>query len=168
MFRIMMWPIVWGAYVCLGVVVEGTRAARSLSKITLDPDPAVARIFPSAQVSTTCRIITIGGLGELDGDYVLVDNLDLAETTPTWAGTSAYTQALVLSYRPDPGVWAIGADALAHAFVAADPGMPPAQSSQWQVFNPESSVFEGAGNAVVSISCPGKFHNLVRDVNKRE
>lgn len=143
-----------GAYLCL-MVIEGTRAAPNLSKITIDP--SAARIFPSAQVSATCRIITIDGLGVLDGDYVLVDNLDVAEITPAWVGTSAYTQALVLSYRPDDGVWAIGADGLAHAFLEVDSGMPPARSSQWQVFNPGSSVFEGAGNAVVSISCPGKY-----------
>lgn len=154
-----MRPAVWGLYLCL-VVIEGTRSAPNLSKITIDP--AVARIFPSAQVSTICSIITIGGLGVLDGDYVLVDNLDTAETTPTWAGTSAYTQALVLSYRPDDTVWAIGAGALAHAFVEAHSGMPPSQSSQWQVFNPESSVFEGAESTVVTISCPGKGYNLVR------
>lgn len=139
------------------MMAEGiTRAVHvpSLSRIRIGRSAEWA--FPSAQVSAACGIISIDGLGELDGDYVLVNSADVTlRNKPTWIGTSGNSQKLALSYLPDEKVWAIGANGLIRAFLEIDSGIPSAQSSRWHVFNEESSAFEGIGN-IVSISCPGK------------
>lgn len=133
---------------------DGTRTTPGLSsKIRIDP--AAASVFPSAQLSEACGIITIDGLGVLGGDYTLLDPRD-KYTRPAWIGTSTNTHSLTLSYLQNVGVWAIGANGLFNAFVAVDSVMPPARSRMWQIFNQESSAFEGSGNNVVAVSCPGR------------
>lgn len=146
-----MWMLVfWRAFLSLSVT-DGTRAKPTLSRIEIDA--AAARVFPSAQLSGACGIVTIDGLGALDGDYTLLENPE--GQRPAWIGTSMYTQNLALSYLQDHRVWAIGANSLVHAFVQIDSVMPPARSSLWQIFNEELSAFEGSGT-VVSFFCPGE------------
>lgn len=111
-------------------------------------------MFPSAQLSDACGIITIDGLGVLGGDYTLLENPSDNHSRPAWIGTSTNTHSLTLSYLQNVGVWAIGANGLFNAFAAVDSVVPPAQSRLWQVFNNETSAFEASGN-IVAVSCPG-------------
>lgn len=141
----------WTACVGLAVVIEGTRAKPILSKIEIDA--AAALVFPSAQLSGACGIVTIDGLGALDGDYTLLEKPK--GRRPAWIGTSMYTQNLALSYMQDERVWAIGANNLVRAFVEIDSVMPPARSSLWQIYNEGLPAFEGSGT-IVSFSCPGE------------
>jgi len=146
-----MWPpVFWRA--CLGlVVIDSTRATPILTKISIDPAAALA--FPSAQTSGACGIITIDGLGVLNGDYTLLENPN--GRRPAWIGATAYAQNRILSYLEDERVWAIGTNNLVQAFSEIDSVTPPAQSSLWQIFNEELSVFEASGT-FVTVSCPGE------------
>lgn len=130
--------------------IKGAQA--TLSRIYVDP--AAASAFPSSQRSAGCGIISIRGLGRLDGDYALLhDGLRTTQERPAWIGTSAYTQNLVLSFQE--GAWTIGPLSSSRAFLLFDSGTPPSRSSRWEVYNEHLSAFERADN-IVSISCPGK------------
>ncbi|CAM9964563.1 unnamed protein product, partial [Ectocarpus sp. 12 AP-2014] len=148
------WPHILGrwlqilstAFCC----VKGTRAAPNLHKIKVDPTAALW--FPSTQLSAACSIINIDGLGPLDGDYSLLHDMT-TENRPTWIGTSANTQHLLLSFQPVVGGWAIGSTSWSRAFLPVDSKMPPTQSSRWQVFTDGLSSFEGTGKIVSISSC---------------
>ncbi|CAM9232400.1 unnamed protein product [Ectocarpus fasciculatus] len=119
-------------------------------------DHAAIPLFPSVQLSAACGIVTVDGLGALDSDYVLRDDLDTSHGRPTWIGAVSHTQHLALSYHPVEAVWTIWAPGSIYAFVRAKSEMPPPQSSRWQIFNASSTSFEGV-SGIVSISCPGKL-----------
>lgn len=106
------------------------------------------------QLSGACGIITIHGLGSLDGDYALADEPTVGQKR--WHSTSVSNQNLVLSYLTVEGVWSIGAQDWSREFLKGDPGIPPERSLRWQIYNTNSSVFEDVGG-VVSISCPRKL-----------
>lgn len=151
------WPHIFGRWLQILSTalccVTGTRAAPNLHKIKVDDTAALW--FPSTQLSAACSIINIDGLGPLGGDYSLLHDMNSTENRPTWIGTSANTQHLLLSFQPVVGGWAIGSTSWSRAFLPVDSKMPPTQSSRWQVFNDGLSSFEGTGK-IVSISCPGK------------
>lgn len=135
---------------------EGSSQA-SRRSIAIPIDPAAAPVFPHAQYSAACGIITIEGLDYMDGDYVLLDKSASPGESPAWIGASQETQDLVLSWQPLGGVWTIGVRDLprfARAYLPVESDMPPAYSSRWQIFDVDSSDFEEVGNAV-SIYCPG-------------
>lgn len=119
-------------------------------------DHAAIPLFPSVQLGAACGIITVDGLGALDSDYVLCDDLDTSHGRPTWIGAVPHTQHLALSYHPVEAVWTVWAPGSIQAFVRAESDMPPPQSSRWRIFNSSSTAFEEA-SGVVSISCPGKL-----------
>lgn len=151
-----LWPQLVAA--CLHLTAVRVAAARSppdvsISKIYIDP--AAERVFPNAQSSAPCAIITIDGLGPLDSDYTLIDDpAGMAQRRPTWIGTSN-TQHLALSYQPADGLWTIGGvDGLTAAYVKVDSSLPPAHSSLWRVFREHPARFERVDNIVI-ISCPG-------------
>lgn len=122
-----------------------TAAAPRVIQIQLPLDPA------ALQLRGACGIVAIHGLGSLDGDYILADESTVGHER--WHGASVSMQNLVLSYLAEEGVWSIGAQEWNRAFLNGDPGIPPVQSSQWQIYNTNSSAFEDVGG-VVSISCP--------------
>lgn len=130
----------------------------SISKATIPVDPAAATVFPSAQLSSACGIVAIEGLGPLDGDYTLVDELMETNGILAWIGTSVDTQNFLLSWQMHERVWTIGKYGLSvyRAFVEGDPDVPPSTSSRWQMYNRSVSVFEEVDHAV-SITCPGKL-----------
>lgn len=123
-------------------------------------DPAAARIFPSAQFTAACGIITIQGLGSaLDGDYSLVDDLALASgERPAWIGTTQDRQDLLLSWQPVARAWTIGIRGLSGAAycasVQSDFNLPPAHSSRWRLLGEDRHIAEEVDH-VVSIYCPG-------------
>ncbi|CAN0428197.1 unnamed protein product [Ectocarpus sp. 12 AP-2014] len=149
------WPHIFGRWLqVLSTVlccVTGARAAPNLHKIKVDPTAALW--FPSTQLSAACGIINIDGLGPLDGDYSLLHDMNSTENRPTWIGTSANTQHLLLSFQPVVGGWAIGSTSWSRAFLPVGSKMPPTQSSRWQVFNDGLSSFEGTGKIVSISSC---------------
>lgn len=155
--RIALLAALFGCIVtaCLYVIVSkttgATAAAPGVIQIKLSVDPA------TLQLSGACRIVAIHGLGSLDGDYILADEPTVGHER--WHGVSMSIQNLVLSYLAEEGVWSIGAEDWNRAFLNGDPGIPPAQSSQWQIYNTNSSVFEDVGG-VVSISCPREFFGI--------
>ncbi|CAM9914492.1 unnamed protein product, partial [Scytosiphon promiscuus] len=149
---------------CLHWMAVKFAVARSQSVIVskIKIHPAAERVFPNAQLSAPCAIITVGGLGPLDGDFTLVDDDSSLPSSPTkmiqrrpvWIGASTRTEHLALSYQPEQGVWTIGgAYGLTNAFVRVDSTLPPAQSAMWSIFRERSSRFEKVDN-VVTISCP--------------
>lgn len=132
-------------------IYEPTRAAAVapvVFKRKLLVDPA------ALQLGGACGIVAIHGLGSLDDDYILADESTVGHKR--WHGTSTSKQNLVLSYLTVEGVWSIGTEGWSRAFLNGDPGIPPAQSSRWQIYNANSSLFEDVGG-VVSISCPRKL-----------
>lgn len=125
-------------------------------------DPAAAKVFPSSQFSPACGIINIEGLGPLDGDYALIDELTETNGIPAWISTSEGKEHLLLSWQMDELVWTIGEFgwSVFLAFVEGAPDVPPSKTSRWQRYVPQSaSVFEEVEN-VVSITCPGKLPRL--------
>lgn len=126
--------------------------------VTVPVDPAAATIFPNAQLSAACAIITVEGLGlGLDGDYTLVDELASAHGgKPVWIGTSPDMQHQVLSWQPIWNAWTIGIRGFSvfRAFAPQDTDMPPAYSSRWEVLTEDPNVSTVVSNAV-SIFCPG-------------
>lgn len=147
--------------VCCAMLVDVATASEqdgSMSRAAIPMDPAAARVFPSAQFSSACAIIGIEGLGPLDGDYALVDDLTKMNGTPAWIGTSAGTQRRLLSWQVAERVWAIGEHGLSipifRAFVGGASSAPPSRSSRWQMYSKRTFVFEEVEN-VVSIACPG-------------
>lgn len=148
--------------VCCGTLVEVAAASqqdRSISRATIPMDPAAAKVFPSSQFSPACAIISIEGLGPLDGDYVLVDELTEMNGTPAWIGALTGTRQWLLSWQIDERVWAIEVYGLRtptfRAFVEGASSVPPSRSSRWKMYSKSASVFEEVEN-VVSIVCPGK------------
>lgn len=148
----------------IAVTVTAATSQQSVFISKLKIHPAAERVFPNAQFSAPCAIITVDGLGPLDGDYTLLDD-DFAvlgsqtkmAQRPAWIGASAYKVHLALSYQPEHRVWTIGgAYGLTNAFVQVDSRLPPTRSTMWSVFREGSSLFERVGNAV-TISCPGKL-----------
>lgn len=135
----------------------------SISRATIPMDPTAAKVFPSAQFSPACAIISIEGLGPLDGDYALVDELTEVNGTPAWTGTSAGNRRRVLSWQAAERVWAIGEYGLRvpifRAVVKGTSNVPPSRSSRWQLYSKSTFVFEEVEN-VVSVSCPGKLPPL--------
>ena len=127
--------------------------------------------FPSAHLSPACGIIDVEGLGPLDGDYTLVDELMEMNGIPGWSSASAGTPTFLLWWQMDQRVWTIRKHGLStfHAFVEGAPDVPPSTSSRWQMYtcNQNVSVFEEVDHAVVSITCPGKLPAIyiVLDVN---
>lgn len=149
-------------------VVAGASQVESIARATIPVDPAAAKVFPSAQFSPACGIISIEGLGPLDGDYTLVDELTEINGIPAWISTSEGTHYLLLSWQMDERVWTIGEYGLGVflAFVEGAPDLPPSRSSRWQRYVPQSvSVFEEVEN-VVSVACPGKLPVRYTTVNE--
>ena len=150
---------------CCGMLVEKVAEASqqdgSISRVTIPMDPAAAEVFPSAQLSPECAIIRIEGLGPLDGDYALVNELTEMNGAPAWIGTSAGTRHWLLSWQDDVRVWAIGVHGLSipvfRAFCEGGfSNVPPSTSSRWQMYSEGASAFKQVEN-VVSIACPGKL-----------
>lgn len=146
-------------FACIATEVARARKDVPISRVLTVPiDPSAATIFPNAQRSAACRIITLEGLGlGLDGDYTLVDELASAHGgKPVWIGTSPDMQHQVLAWQPTWRAWTIGIRGFSvfRAFAAVDTEMPPAYSSQWEVRTGDPNVFEVVSNAV-SIFCPG-------------
>lgn len=139
-------------------VVAGASEDESTSRATIPVDPAAAAAFPSAQFSSACGIIAIEGLGSLDGDYTLVDELMEMDGIPAWIGTSVDTRNFLLSWQMNERVWTIGKYGLSvyRAFVGGAPDVPPSTSSRWQLYTRSMSAFEEVDHAV-SITCPGKL-----------
>ena len=155
-------------FVCCGMLFIAEVAAASeqegsMSRATIPMDPAAAKVFPSAQFSLACAIISIEGLGPLDGDYALVDDLTEMNGTPAWIGTSAGTRRRLLSWQIAERVWAIGEHGLSipifRAFVGGASSAPPSRSSRWQMYSKRKFVFEEVEN-MVTIACPGKLSPL--------
>ncbi|CAN0483437.1 unnamed protein product [Ectocarpus sp. 12 AP-2014] len=125
-----------------------------ISKIRIDA--AAERVFPSAQVGAPCSIVTVEGLGPLDGDYALLeDQADTIQRRPAWISTSEKTGGhMALTYNDIQGVWTIGgAYDRSSAFVQVDSALPPTHSSLWNVYNGDSSDFQGVSNVVAISSC---------------
>lgn len=144
------------------VALEVARARKDvpISRIiTVPVDPSAATVFPNAQLSAACGIVTLEGLGlGLDGDYTLADELaSVHGGKPVWIGTSPDMQHQVLAWQPTWRAWTIGIRGFSVflAFAPVDTDMPPAYSSQWQVLTEDPNVFKVVSNAV-SIFCPGK------------
>ncbi|CAM9533255.1 unnamed protein product [Ectocarpus fasciculatus] len=141
---------------CLTWASIGVKAGEtSISKLRIDA--SAERVFPSAQVGAPCSIVSVEGLGPLDGDYSLLeDQADTAQRRPAWMSTSEKTGGghMALAYNDIQGVWTIGgAYDRSSAFVEVDSALPPAHSSMWNVYNGDSSGFERVGNAVAISSC---------------
>lgn len=146
----------------LVVVRAATHAATEDNvpgRTTVPVYPAAARVFPSAQFTSSCGIITVQGLGlDLDGDYTLVDELAPDhEGKPAWIGTSPGRQYHLLSWQPVARAWAIGihgSSGVYRAFVQTDSDLPPTYSSRWQLLAKNPDISEEVRH-VVSITCPG-------------
>lgn len=139
---------------------EDNNVAKAVPGRTMVPVyPAAARVFPSAQFTSSCGIITVQGLDpDLDGDYTLVDEVAADhEGKPAWIGTSLGRQYHLLSWQPEARAWAIGihgSSGVYLAFVQIESGLPPAYSSQWQLLAKNPQISEEVRH-VVSITCPG-------------
>lgn len=156
-----MWvPVILSLAVDVRAVFHDTIAFETSIPAVLDG----SRFFQQDKIAEPCVIITIDGLGSLDGDYSLLDNSPSPQGgKPSWIGTSADTQDLLLSWQPLEHMWAIGIrdTDLFHAFVRADNGsLPPTYSSWWQVFDPDLSAFKAA-DTTVAVRCPGE-HGILR------
>lgn len=124
---------------------------------TIPVETIEAPLLPQAQQDGVCTIITVKGLGFLDGDYSMLENL-LNGEKPSWIGTSPDTQDLLLSWNPLAQLWTIGnrGTGLYHAYVPAEEGnIPPGSSSQWQMFDSGLSDFREIPE-IVTVYCPGE------------
>lgn len=137
------------------VVQEGHDLLVSRAKILVHPN--AGRFFPMAQRSAACGIITIGGLGSLDGDYALVKELTAAKGRPAWSRTTL-RDPYVLSWHEIDRAWTVGitGSGVHQALLRVDSDIPPSHSKMWQVVAKDSSVFETVDKPV-PIHCPGKL-----------
>lgn len=136
--------------------------------------PLAWNSFPNAQSSAACAIISINGLGWLDGDYTLANAAQWSAEKPTWIHLMPKRpHTLTLSWVTPNGVWGIyfvndhSGDVLYGAFLPPDSDvsstndMPPAHSSRWMTFNNKTSRFEEVDHNV-SISCQGEILHLMK------
>lgn len=127
--------------------------------------------FPNAHASAACGIVSVDGLGWLDGDYTLADTSRWSGGKPAWIllrPESPYT--VLLAWSGLESVWAMSfgeenANLRYAAFLPAGSypatgQVPPAHSSRWQIFENKSSRFEENKN-MVTISCPGTKNRVV-------
>lgn len=163
-FTLKLLVVAWAlalATVTTRLALAGEDVVRATHGIRVRVDPAAAKTFPNAQSSAACEIITITGLGSLDGDYTLVDPGERflsPEKKPAWVRATLDKPHQMLSWLPGKNLWVVGMreSGRYNAFVPMQSDMPPVYSSGWRLFNEDSGSFEEFNNMVV-VSCPGMY-----------
>lgn len=146
--------------------------ASGIHGVVIPVPPAAWNSFPNAHSSAACDIVSVNGLGWLDGDYTLANAPRWSGQKPAWIRLRMEAPSPVaLSWVASDDFWAIGfagehSHVLYGAFLPSNPDtsssdMPPAFSSRWMTFNDSISRFEGIDHGA-SISCPGNVLRLIK------
>lgn len=135
---------------------DGVAGVRS-DGITLPQDPKATFLpFPRAQPGAACDTLSVQGLGALDGEYSLVDEVVHSVDKPRWIRVIPNGPPFLLSWLPAMDVWTIGTRGSGryNAFLRDKSNTPPQSSSSWEIFDSLSASFQETGTTV-DILCPG-------------